>query len=177
MEAIAIWLAAHVFDCTTEGEIADTYFAGDAEVSDESHAFDHIDAADLMDAIGEVLDLDAFADEEDAARLAVARHLDCPLSSVETGIGSGPYGYGITIWAEGGEYAVLNGNEADDAWDEALESCLDECVEGADAPYFDRDAWKRDAKYDGRGPCLNGYDGSEECEAVNGEWLYIYRTN
>ena len=56
--------------------------------------------------------------------------------------------------------------EADTAWDESLDSYLDDCIL-PELPeevqrYFDREAWKRDARMDGRGHCLNSYDGSEE---------------
>ena len=43
--------------------------------------------------------------------------------------------------------------------------------------YFDRDKWKRDAKMDGRGHSLNGYDGSEEYATINKVDFYIYRNN
>jgi hypothetical protein len=72
-------------------------------------------------------------------------------------------------------FLVLTDDEADEALDDYLESLLDEpgMVSGADSPYFDRDAWKRDAAMDGRGHSLAGYDGDEhEC----GDYL-LYRTN
>ena len=83
--------------------------------------------------------------------------------------------------ANGGDYQVLTDSEADELWDEALESYLDDLIL-PDLPenlrfYFDNEAWKRDARMDGRGHCLNHYDGSEEWEEVNGEDYYIYRTN
>lgn len=86
-----------------------------------------------------------------------------------------------------GEYMVLTDDEADRAWDESLDSYLDECVLG-ELPemarnYFDREKWKDDAKLDGRGHSLSGYD-SEENEATaidpesdEEEKFYIYRTN
>jgi len=73
----------------------------------------------------------------------------------------------------GAEYLVLADDEADEAFDDYLESMLDDgCVEGADGQYFDRKAWKKDASMDGRG-CLAGYDGDE------GEWgdYFLYRMN
>ena len=72
-------------------------------------------------------------------------------------------------------------DEANEAWDESLDSYLDECVLH-DLPelaqsYFDREKWKRDARHDGRGHSLNSYDGSEyEVEMAGKTWL-IYRTN
>lgn len=102
----------------------------------------------------------------------------------------------------GMEFWIMDDTAADSAWDESLENYLDECVAGADGPYFDREAWKRDARFDGRGHCLNGYDGNEieACwkdrrsvhdeitlddgtrrtvhdEDVEYHWRYIYRTN
>lgn len=80
-----------------------------------------------------------------------------------------------------GEYRVLTDDEADTAWDEYLDSYLDDCIlselKGPLAQYFDRDAWKRDARHDGRGHCLSSYDGEEHEIKVDGEWFYIYRTN
>ncbi len=70
-----------------------------------------------------------------------------------------------------GEYLVVTDEEADELWDQSLESYLEDCVEGADSPYFDRDRWKKDARSDGRGHSLAGYDGSEQEE---GDY-YIYR--
>jgi len=80
-----------------------------------------------------------------------------------------------------GEFMVLTDEEADELWEEDLENYLDDCIL-PDLPdtaqrYFDRESWKRDARFDGRGHSLNRYDGSEEWEEVNGVTLYIYRTN
>ena len=83
--------------------------------------------------------------------------------------------------AEGRDYKVLTDSEADALWDDYLESYIDDIIL-PEMPetfryYFDNDAWKRDARMDGRGHSLNPYDGSEEYEEVNGEDYYIYRTN
>ena len=64
------------------------------------------------------------------------------------------------------EYAVGTDEEADEAWDQALDSYLDDCGVLDSMPenlrqYFDREAWKRDARFDGRGHALASYDGSE----------------
>ena len=74
--------------------------------------------------------------------------------------------YGLTIInTDNGEYAIGTDEEADDAWDMSLDNYLEECVY-PELPetmvnYFDDDAWKRDAKYDGRGHVLSSYDGNE----------------
>jgi hypothetical protein len=83
--------------------------------------------------------------------------------------------FGNTVCIAGMEFLVLTDDEADEALDDYLEQLLDEpeMVSGADSPYFNRDAWKRDAAMDGRGHSLSGYDGDEhEC----GDY-YLYRTN
>jgi hypothetical protein len=83
--------------------------------------------------------------------------------------------FGNTVCIAGMEFMVLTDDEADAALDDYLEQLLDEegMVEGANSPYFDRAAWKRDAAMDGRGHSLAGYDGDEhEC----GDYL-LYRTN
>jgi hypothetical protein len=78
-------------------------------------------------------------------------------------------------------YAVMTDSEAEQAWDESLDSYLDECVL-PDLPetarmYFDDDKWKRDARMDGRGHSLNHYDGGEEEANINDVDYYIYRRN
>lgn len=86
-----------------------------------------------------------------------------------------------TVESEPGEYRVLTSDEADEAWEESLESYIDECIL-PECPepvrsYFDREAWKHDAKHDGRGHCLSSYDGEEHEVKIDGEWYYIYRVN
>lgn len=80
-----------------------------------------------------------------------------------------------------GQYLVLTDDEADTAWDESMQHYLEELVlpelpEQA-RRYFDEDAWKEDAKQDGRGHALGQYDGEEREIMIDGEWLYIYRIN
>lgn len=84
------------------------------------------------------------------------------------------------------EYLVVTDEEADELWNEDLENYIDECILH-ELPenyrqYFDREAWKSDAKYDGRGHSLNRYDGNEYEETVYNEYgeknnYYIYRQN
>ena len=74
--------------------------------------------------------------------------------------------YGLSVIdTENGEYAIGTEEEADYAWDESLDSYLEECVypEIPDnmVNYFNDEAWKRDARHDGRGHSLSSYDGNE----------------
>ena len=75
--------------------------------------------------------------------------------------------YGLTVLSCGrAEYAIGTDEEADEAWDQSLDSYLDDCGLLDSIPenlrsYFDREAWKRDARFDGRGHALSSYDGSE----------------
>lgn len=75
--------------------------------------------------------------------------------------------YGMKVLSVGSaEYAVGTDEEADEAWDQSLDSYLDDCgvldsMPDNLRPYFDREAWKRDAKMDGRGHSLASYDGHE----------------
>ena len=123
---------------------------------------------------------------EDSVR-AMAEHLgiegDEALEELENNeqVDGGLRGYGVSFEHDGAEYAVLDEEDADLAWDECLEDYIDECVL-SDLPevartYFDREAWKRDAKHDGRGHALNSYDGGEDEYRVGGHWFFIYRTN
>lgn len=76
-----------------------------------------------------------------------------------------------------GEYLVLTEDEAETAHEEALEQWLDEIVtpelDENVAKYFDREAWKRDARLDGRGHALSQYDGEE----ISAGEFCIFRTN
>jgi hypothetical protein len=86
-----------------------------------------------------------------------------------------------TFIAGSNEYMVLDEDEKESRWDDSLESYLDDCgVEGADSPYFDREAWKRDARMDGAGQSLSAYDGAEHefcCPDGGRGWFHIFRTN
>src|SRR5688572_28204867 len=120
----------------------------------------------------------------DAQTLALAAHLALTGDDIEDIVPlSYPplYGEGMAFSVHGAEYAVLTDAEADRAWDGALESYIDDCllpeVPVAFHNYFDHEAWKRDARMDGRGHALSSYDGDEHEECVDGEWFYIYRTN
>ena len=83
-----------------------------------------------------------------------------------------------TTWECGSEeWLVLTDGEANALQDEYMESYLDACIypqlpEFA-RPYFDDEAWKRDAKYDGRGFCLASYDHEEHVEGD----FFLYRIN
>lgn len=115
-------------------------------------------------------------DTTDYKRIALMQHLSCAYDDVEYS------NYGDCIYlADGEEYRVLTDSEADEAFEEALDSVLDDVIlpdlDEALQCYFDRDAWKRDASYDGRGHHLNPYDGCEDEVTVNGVDYYIYRTN
>lgn len=75
--------------------------------------------------------------------------------------------YGLKVLSCGrAEYAIGTDEEADAAWEQALDSYLDDCGLLDSVPenlrcYFDREAWKRYAKIDGRGHAISSYDGSE----------------
>ncbi len=84
------------------------------------------------------------------------------------------------------EYLVCTNDEADELWDEDLENYIEECIlpelNERYRQYFDNEAWKSNARFDGRGHSLNRYDGNEYEEVVynnNGEKgrYYIYRQN
>jgi len=78
-------------------------------------------------------------------------------------------------------YIVLTDEEADEMWEEQLDSYLEECIYPTfpswARSYFDEEAWKRDARYDGRGHSIASYDGYENYESVLGEEFFIYRIN
>lgn len=82
---------------------------------------------------------------------------------------------------ENGDWLVCTDSEADEKWEESLDWYLEECVypelSGNLKSYFDDEKWKRDARYDGRGHSLAGYDGVECEQEVNGTTYYLYRQN
>jgi hypothetical protein len=99
---------------------------------------------------------------------------DEPVLALADGLGEDPANiteerhdcYGLTVYSIGrAEYAVGTDAEADEAWDQALDSYLEECVlpELPDfaRSYFDEERWKSDARHDGRGRALASYDGNE----------------
>jgi len=115
------------------------------------------------------------ANAADPKLRALAIHLRCDINKLTTTSDDSRFEYGSE------EYMVLTDSEADDAWNESLDNYIDECIL-PEIPetyrnYFDSDAWKRDAKYDGRGHTLSSYDGEEHEENIAGEWFYIYRVN
>jgi hypothetical protein len=87
----------------------------------------------------------------------------------------------VADYDEDGDYLVLTDEEADERWEESLDSYLEECIypelTGNLKCYFDEDKWKQDARYDGRGHSLSSYDGHEHEEKVGDETFYIYRIN
>ena len=79
------------------------------------------------------------------------------------------------------EVLVVTESGRDEQWNENLENYIDECVlpelpEMAQR-YFDSEAWKRDARFDGAGHCLSHYDGVEHEYKFGEHWIYIYRQN
>jgi hypothetical protein len=121
-------------------------------------------------------------DESDAALIrALCEHLDCEPSDLSE---ASYKHYGeLRIFEHGrAEYAVGTDSEADDAWDAFLESYIDECLipeikDETLKQYFDTEAWKRDARMDGRGHSLSSYDGNEDEISADDETFYLYRIN
>ncbi len=84
--------------------------------------------------------------------------------------------------AASGEYRILTDTEADEAWNESIDSYIDDCIL-PDVPenvkdYLDIDRMANDIQREGsRGQQLNYYDGYEHDIEFNGCTFYIYRTN
>ena len=107
---------------------------------------------------------------------ALAKYLECDIDDLN----ESSYNEQI-IECEEQEYLVATDNEADDVWDDRLESYIDECIL-PDLPenvrfYFDNEKWKEDAKIDGRGHSISSYDGGEDEVEIGSETLYIFRLN
>jgi len=88
--------------------------------------------------------------------------------------------YGLTVIKgeyKNSEYAIGTDDEAEYAWEESLDSYIDECIL-PEIPkfarfYFNEEKWKSDARHDGRGHSLSSYDG---CETYIGD-LVMFRIN
>ena len=98
----------------------------------------------------------------------------------------GEASYGSNCFeASGSEFLVLTDEEADDIWDEQLDNYLDDCVlgelSGISQQYFDKEAWKKDARQDGRGHSVGSYDGGEHKVVLDGvedaPMFFVYQTN
>ncbi len=118
---------------------------------------------------------------------ALALHLECSPLDIQKETYDH---YDMPVYrAEGGEYAVATDEEADNAWDQSLDSYIEECIDpelhklqentGNLSAYikFDEEMRKRDAKTDGRGHSLSSYDGDENEQEVEETMYFIYRTN
>jgi hypothetical protein len=110
-------------------------------------------------------------DEDEAKWIALAIHTEAEHLEMEEDLSPCEYCDGSL------RYLVLTDSERDDRVEEALEQLLDDCVEGANNPYFDREKWKQDALMDGAETLLASYDGEEYEEEVDGELYFIYRLN
>ena len=112
-------------------------------------------------------------DTNTAKMIALMQHQRCDFDDLVKCCDDSIFEYGCIKWR------VLTGDEAEAAFEEALGNILDDvilpCLDEALQCYFDRDAWKRDVQYAGRGYYLNHYDGEEYKAVVNGTSYYIYR--
>lgn len=132
----------------------------------------HLDL-DLDLDFDEEADYDTEEEKEEARQEAI----DDLRNSIEDiqDIGDNLYKYGRE------EYNVYTDDEAEEAWENELDYYLEECVY-PEIPerlrnYFDDEAWKEDARMDGRGHAISRYDGCEYEEKINGTWYFIYRQN
>ena len=114
-------------------------------------------------------------DNEKRCLITVAWHRE---QGNKTSFAGCSVGYGDIMRVGGAEYRVLDEDGREEAIDEYLESYLDDGgVEGADSPYFDREAWKKDARINGAGHSLAGYDGNENEYHVGHDIWFLYRVN
>jgi len=134
----------------------------------------------VVSLVCDLFKANAFMDDDDVRLLALLVHRYEREGDVDCSIEVSKHDP-CCLEVAGREYLVLTEDEKEEVWDERLESYLDDgCVAGADGPYFDREKWKRDARFDGAGHCIASYDGAEE-EVDTGKagagWYYIYRIN
>jgi hypothetical protein len=132
--------------------------------------------ASIVPIVNDLLEGGALEDDDDERALVLLAVRADREGDVDCAIEATKYD-DCTLEAGGNEYLVLDEDEKESRWDDCLENYLDECVEGADGPYFDREAWKRDARMDGAGHVLSSYDGSEEEFHAGDKWFHVFRTN
>ena len=132
-------------------------------------------SGNALDAVIEdLLENDSFEDDDEKRCLiAVAWHRE---QGNKTGPADVDFEHGGIIHVGGAEYLVLDEVGREEAWEDYLDSCLDDgCIEGANGPYFDREAWKKDARMDGAGHSLASYDGNENEYHVGHDIWFLYR--
>jgi hypothetical protein len=130
----------------------------------------------ILPIVNDLLEVNEFEDDDDCRVLALVAGRAEWENDVDLDVAVTTYD-DCQFEVGGNTYMVLDEDERESRWDDALENYLDECVEGADGPYFDRDAWKRDARFDGAAHTLGSYDGGEIEVSVKDGWFWIYRTN
>lgn len=148
--------------------------------SDKKRKFKvEIDPNEFEDTDFDIDNIESFFESfnEPEKAIAIAIMFDISLKDIDDLIEEPTKG---NIWKiEGFEYLFGTDDEMDDEWDEYLENYLDECVLSELSEiakrYFDEEAWKSDAKTDGRGHSLNRYDGGELSITINDEIYYAYR--
>lgn len=86
---------------------------------------------------------------------------------------------GTRVTVQGIDYLAGTDDEMDQEWDEDLENYIYECilpeVNENYRRYFDNEAWKKDARMDGRAHSLNRYNGNEEEAKINDTYYFAYR--
>ena len=124
----------------------------------------------------EETDIDLFDDFNDSeCALALALMLDLCINEIDDIVEERNNRWCV----QGTDYLAGTDEEMDEFWDEDLNNYLEECVY-PDLPdhlrnYFDDEAWKSDARVDGRGHSLNHWDSSELSYCINSTWYYAYR--
>lgn len=151
-----------VEECCTLIEEYETERKGDTLISD-------LDREEAFKIIHEVSD-------DDASEIyAICCMFDLTVNEIEDIAIEGHN----RICVQGVDYLFGTDSEMDTAWDEALDNYLEECVypelSGHLQNYFDDEAWKSDARMDGRGHSLNHYDGGELSYNVGEVYYYAYR--
>jgi len=115
---------------------------------------------------------------EDEKIIALGQHLE--LTPLEANEDISQDSHDDCLYSYSGQdYLVCTDAEADDKWDNDLENYIDECIlpeiPAAYRNYFDNEAWKTDARQDGRGHSLSSYNEEEYEQKVNDTLYFIYR--
>ena len=173
---ISLWKNSHLtkVDEDETGELINEIVAEIEEAEEErkGQPLSELEEVDLLKLIEDNTDFTDSRDIELCAAICLIFDLtENDLGDVEI--------EDTRVTIQGTDYLAGTDEEMNEAWDESLENYLDECVlpelpETAQR-YFDKEAWKSDARHDGRGHSLNSYDGGEEERKVNGTYYYAYQ--
>lgn len=162
LNEISIPIEDTLEDCCTLIEEYETERKGDTLISD-------LDEEEALSIIRDV------SDDDEEEIYAICNMFDLTANEIEDIAIEG----NNRICVQGIDYLFGTDGEMDKLWDDELDNYLEDCIypelSGNLAQYFDDEAWKSDARMDGRAHSLNRYDGGEISYSHHGTEYFAYR--